>query len=111
MSTSGYSSNKRSNGYESHELSNRSHPNAASSRLGFRKVKDPYNVSVLHTKANESEEKIIEGDQNNVAVQKAPSQASDQSDRRAGYGITVKREVDVSTNHGKQAFQQNWNAV
>ena len=94
-----------------HELSNRNDSNTASSRLGFRKAKDPYNVSVLRTEANESEEKIIEADQNKVSIQKAPSQSSDKSDRRAGYGITVKREVDVTTGHGKQGFQQNWNAV
>ena len=106
MGTSGYSSNKRSNGYESHELSSNSKP----SRLGFRSVKDPYNVSVLQTQRNESEERIISGKQNN-GIQRAPSQTSDQSDQRLAEGITVKREVDISTVQGKQGFHQNWKAV
>ncbi|KAH7119934.1 hypothetical protein B0J11DRAFT_582429 [Dendryphion nanum] len=112
--TTGNSSNKRSNGYESHELSSRSNPSAAS-RLGFRKVKDIYNVSVLQTNNNESEEKIIEGQQSGASAQEAQSRISEQSDQRQGQGqgqgITIKREVDVSSGQGKQGFQPNWKVV
>ena len=62
--SSAYSSNKPSNGYESH-LSRGVNSTAKASRLGFRQVRDPYDVSVLQTHRNESEEKIIAGAQNN----------------------------------------------
>jgi hypothetical protein len=47
--------------YVSHELSDRSasQPHSMAHRMGFRKVKDPYGMSVLETNVNESEEKII----------------------------------------------------
>ena len=109
--SSGYSSNKRSNGYESHELSRGSIANAKASRLGFRPVKDPYNVSALRTERNESEEEIIAGDHKNRFTQTAPSQASDQSDHRSRGGITVETEVNISTDNGKQGFHQGWKAV
>lgn len=101
LSSYGYPSNKRSDGYESHELSNQSDQNMAT-RLGLRKVKDPYNVSVLHTKANESEEEIIPVKQDNAAVQRSTSDSSNRSNQKVVSGITVKREVDISTMPGKQ---------
>lgn len=109
LNSSGYSSNKRSNGYESHELSSRS--NAKASRLGFRPVKDPYNVSVLQTERNESEEKIIPSKEDSGFNHRVPSQKSDQSDQRPGDGIVIKREVDVSTSRGKQDYQNTWRAL
>ena len=108
--TSRNSSKKRSNGYESHELSHQTTSNTPS-RLGFRKVRDIYNVSVLQTNNNESEEKIMEGEQSNTSVQEAQSRRSDHSDqqRPRTQGITVKKEVSVSRNHG--SLIPNWNAV
>ncbi|KAJ4362898.1 hypothetical protein N0V83_010015 [Neocucurbitaria cava] len=110
LNSSGYSSNKRSNGYESHELSNRS--NTKASRLGFRPVKDPYNVSVLQTELrNESEEKIIPSKEDSAFNRRVPSQKSDQSDPRPEDGIVIKREVDVSSSRGRQDYQNTWRAV
>jgi hypothetical protein len=59
--SSTYSSNKPSSGYESHELSGSS--STKNSRSAFRAARDPYNISVLRTEANESEEHIITEDQ------------------------------------------------
>jgi hypothetical protein len=109
--SSGYSSHKPSNGFESHELSRGSVPGTKASRLGFRTVKDPYNVSVLRTQGNESQEEIIAGDQKNGFAQTEPSQISDQSNRRSRQGIVVETEVNVSREEGKQAYPQNWKPV
>jgi hypothetical protein len=108
--SSSYSSNKHSDGYESHELSRGSVPGAKASLLGFRTVKDPYNISALRTQGNESQEDIIAGDQKDGLAQTASSQVSEHSGKRSR-GIKVKTEVDVSTQHGKQEFQKNWKAV
>lgn len=106
--SSEHSSNKRSGGYDSHELSSKS--DAKPSRLGFRPVKDPYNVSVLRTQGNESEEEIIAGEQKNGFV-RARSGASGQRETEPGGGIVIKREVDVSSENGKQDFQRSWRPV
>lgn len=74
-------------------------------------MKDPYNISVLHTApGNESEEKIIGVQQESSYSERGPSQKSDVSSRVSG-GIHVKKEVDVSTVSGKQDFPQSWKAI
>jgi hypothetical protein len=109
--SSGYSSSKKpSNGYDSHELSD----GAASkpSRLGFRPVKDPYNISVLQTaQGNESEEKIIGVQHVSENNRRESSQRSDESGRAQEEGITVRKEVDVSRTNGKLGFQQAWKPI
>ncbi|PSN73633.1 hypothetical protein BS50DRAFT_191908 [Corynespora cassiicola Philippines] len=94
MGSSGYSSNnKLSDGHESHELSNRSGSHGTS-RLGFRKAKDQYDVSVLRTEVNESEEKIIPANDN--FVPRAQSRSSGRYDQRLDCsGITIQKEVEV----------------
>jgi hypothetical protein len=109
--SSSYSSNKKSDGYESHELSRGSLPAAKASRLGFRPVKDPYNISALRSHGNESQEDIIAGEQN-IGFTKAPTMNTCEKREKGGCpGIVVETEVDVSTQHGKQEFQQNWKPV
>jgi hypothetical protein len=108
--SSSYYSNKRSDGYESHELSDGSTPGAKASRLGFRTAKDPYNISALRTQGNESQEDIIaEGRKDNLA-QTASNQMSEHNEKEI-QGIRVETEVDVSTQHGNQGFQKNWKVV
>lgn len=111
-SSTGYDSNK----YVSHELSDRnaSQSQSTSYRLGFRKVKDPYGMSVLETKANESEEKIIKKDHEPTterttleppSAQYMPAR-SPQKD-----AIHVTQEVNVSSTYGDQTQQSNWRFV
>jgi hypothetical protein len=108
--SSSYSSNKQSDGYESHELSHGSTPATKASRLGFLTVKDPYNISALRTQGNESQEDIIAGDQKGGLAQTASSQISEHNENRS-QGIRVETEVDISTQHGNQGFQKNWKVV
>ncbi|KAF2185111.1 hypothetical protein K469DRAFT_577655 [Zopfia rhizophila CBS 207.26] len=124
---SGYSSNKRSYGNsESHELSNRSKMGGAS-RLGFGKMKDPYSISVLDTRQNESEEMIVENERkpSSVGTKSASPERSERVERDKGlcgpgYGVHVKRTVDVSSGqygenrhqgYNRNTAHSNWNAV
>jgi len=111
LGSSAYSANKPSNRYESHELTSGSNHNSKASRLGFRALKDPYNVSVLRTQGNGSEEKIIPAEHDNGFMQREESQTSDQSERGPKDGIFVRTEVDISTATGKQGYRQSWKAV
>ena len=107
--SSDYSSNKRSGGCDSHELSNKSE--SKSSRLGLRSVKYPYNLSDLRTRGNESQEDIIASEQQDGSVPRAPRQASGWLDGKSGQGITIKEEVDISTENDRQEVQTNWRLV
>lgn len=79
--------------------------------MGFRKVKDPYGMSVLETKANESEEKMIDKDLEQAAGKATPRPSSvhhmptrpTQKDT-----IHVTQEVNVSSAHGDLAQKSNW---
>ncbi|KAH7066947.1 hypothetical protein BKA63DRAFT_131649 [Paraphoma chrysanthemicola] len=110
MSSSAYESNKPSSG--SHELSTGSNLKSKAERLGFRQVKDPYDVSVLRTvEGHGSEEEIIAQRDSDIANQKnqAPHRALHEQESRDG--IVVKREVDVSTEPAKGQIHQSWAAV
>ncbi|KAF1847796.1 uncharacterized protein K460DRAFT_352877 [Cucurbitaria berberidis CBS 394.84] len=109
--SSAYASNQPSNGNESHELSRSGNPSSKASWLRLRPVKDQYDVSVLRTKANESEEEIVGNGQKIGFVQNPPSPTSDQSDYKLARGITIKREIGISREDGKHEYQQNWKAV
>ncbi|KAG9193561.1 hypothetical protein G6011_03596 [Alternaria panax] len=109
-SSNSYPSNKPSNGYESHELSGSAGDGSKPSRLGFRKPKDPYNISVLQTaQENESQERIVGIQQEAGYTTQEQSQNSDHSGR--GLDITVKKEVDVSISVGKKVSHESWKAV
>jgi hypothetical protein len=110
-SSSDYSSYKRSDGYESHELSGRSGNDSKGSRLGLRLKKDPYNVSVLRTERNESEENIMQAGQITVPVRTSTSQISDKSGQGTRNGIVIETEVDVSHEKEKPKQQKGWKAV
>ncbi|KAA8624556.1 hypothetical protein PtrV1_00236 [Pyrenophora tritici-repentis] len=105
-----YPSNKNSD--DSHELSDGSA--SKQSRLGFRAVKDPYNISALHTnKGNESQEKIIPPTPDVPVYNRRESvQRIDTSgkDLESGH-IVIQREVAVSTATGKHEFPQAWKPV
>ena len=106
--STGYNSNK----YVSHELSDRnaSQPQSTTYRMGFRKVKDPYGMSVLETKANESEEKIINEDLEQAVgrATRGPSSAHHMPTRPTQKdAIHVTQEVNVSSTYGDQAQQSN----
>lgn len=111
MSSYSYESNKPSSG--SHELSTGSNIKSKAERLGFRQVKDPYNVSVLRTvEGHGSEEEIIaqgDGDMANQKNHQAPPQVL--REQEPGDGIVVKREVDISTEPAKGQVHQSWAAV
>jgi hypothetical protein len=109
--SSSYSSNKRSDGFESHELSGKAGSEPKSSRLGFRIPKDPYNVSVLQTQTNESEERIMQAGQSSHATRTSESQRSDKSEHKTKNGIVIETEVDVSREKGKQEYQQSWKVI
>jgi hypothetical protein len=109
--SSSYSSNKRSDGFESHELSGKAGSEPKSSRLGFRIPKDPYNVSVLQTQTNESEERIMQAGQSSHVARTSESQRSDKSEHKTKNGIVIETEVDVSREKGKQEYQQSWKVI
>ena len=82
--------------------------------MGFRKVKDPYGMSVLETKANESEEKIIKKDPEQSAKRATldPSSAHHMPTRSTQKdAIHVTQEVNVSSTYGDQAQQSDWRFV
>jgi hypothetical protein len=110
-SSSGYSSNKRSDGVESHELSGKARNDSKGSRLGFRTPKDPYNVSVLQTQTNESEERIMQAGQNSHPARISESLRSDKGEHTTRNGIVIETEVDVTREKGKQEFQDSWKVV
>ncbi|KAI8936146.1 hypothetical protein NX059_007641 [Plenodomus lindquistii] len=97
--SSAYDSSKPSQTEGSHELSGGSIPNKRVSRLGFRPVKDPYDISVLRTRGNESQEDII------------PESTGHRISRKPKRGIVISREVDVSSEVGTQGFQKSWKPV
>lgn len=110
-SSTGYNSGK----YASHELSDRnpSQLQSAAYRMGFRKVKDPYGMSVLETKANESEEKIIQDDVEQGQGRRTlePSSAQHMQSRPGKKdAIHVTQEVNVSSSYGDsdQAYPPDW---
>ncbi|KAF9728338.1 hypothetical protein PMIN04_007725 [Paraphaeosphaeria minitans] len=108
-SSTGYNSNK----YVSHELSDRnaSQSQSMAHRMGFRKVKDPYGMSVLKTKANESEEEIINKDLEQAAGRATlgPSSVHHMPFRPTQKdAIQVTQEVNVSSTYGDLAQQSNW---
>ncbi|KAF2126432.1 hypothetical protein P153DRAFT_346150 [Dothidotthia symphoricarpi CBS 119687] len=108
--SSGYSSNKPSHPYESHELSHQS--NSLASRLGLSKTKDTYGVSILRTKGNDSDEDIMMMDgEAGCGIHREPSLSSDQSHRRSRKEITVKTDVEVSTDSSARGFDRSWNVV
>jgi hypothetical protein len=110
-SSSSSSSNKRSDGFESHELSGKAGNNSKGSRSGFRTPKDPYNVSVLQTQTNESEERIMQSGQSSHATRASESQISDKSEHNLKNGIVIETEVDVSREKGKQEYQESWKVI
>ncbi|KAL6705191.1 hypothetical protein ACN47E_007296 [Coniothyrium glycines] len=108
---SDYLSNKRSDRRDSHELSSRKQSDVRPKKLGFRPVKDPYNTSVLQTQRNESEEEIISGKRKISHKRQDSMQNAVREDTTPLGGIIIKREVDVTSEHGKQDFQQSWRPV
>jgi hypothetical protein len=110
-SSTGYSSNKRSDGNESLELSGKLASDSKGSRLGFRPVKDPYNVSVLRTECNESEERIVETGPDNDLARASASQTSDRGRQRTRSDIVVETEVEVLREKGSQGHHEAWKAV
>lgn len=111
-STAGYDSRK----YASHELSDRSAPQSQSTsyRLGFRKVKDPYGMSVLETKANESEEKIIKKDSETTVPKPALERSSTRyttAQSTPKDAINVTQEVNVSSTYRDQTQRPDWEFV
>jgi hypothetical protein len=80
-------------------------------RMGFRKVKDPYGMSVLETNVNESEEKIINKDPEQAA---GGATLENSKTRRMSTrpiekdAIHVTQEVNVSSIYSDQAQPPNW---
>ena len=80
-------------------------------RMGFRKVQDPYGMSVLETNVNESEEKIINKDVEQAAGRETQEPASTRrmSTRTVEEdAIHVTQEVNVSSIYSDPAQPPNW---
>jgi hypothetical protein len=115
-SSTGYNTNSK---YASHELSDRNASQSTSYRMGFRKVKDPYGMSVLETKANESEEKLRPEDLEQAGARKTLEPSSAMHAHRMPHMprqntkdvIHVTQEVNISSGYGDQGYQQTWRPV
>ncbi|PVH98960.1 hypothetical protein DM02DRAFT_680576 [Periconia macrospinosa] len=102
-SSTGYNTNNK---YASYELSDRNASQSTSHRMGFHKVKDPYGMSVLETKANESEEKIINKDLEQGMGRATLSPTSPQhmpTRSNQNDAIHITQEFNVSSTYGDQA--------